>query len=88
VDGRQSDVQVYITVWDSGVGIDLDDFQRLSQPFSQLDARLNRHTGAGLGLALVKRLVEMHGGQLRVESAPGAGSRFTFSLPTFGVARG
>jgi signal transduction histidine kinase len=87
VDGRRSEAQVYITVWDTGIGIAMDDFQRLSQPFSQLDARLNRHTGAGLGLALVRRLVEMHGGQLIVESAPGAGSRFTFTLPTFGVAR-
>jgi PAS domain S-box-containing protein len=88
VDGRQSETQVYITVWDTGIGIAMDDFQRLSQPFSQLDARLNRHTGAGLGLALVKRLVEMHGGQLMVESVPGTGTRFTFTLPTFGVARG
>ena len=89
VDGQKSDAQVYITVWDTGIGIALDDFEHLSQPFSQLDARLNRqYTGAGLGLALVKSLVEMHGGQLSVESAPGAGSRFTFTLPTFGVARG
>jgi PAS domain S-box-containing protein len=71
-----------ITVWDKGQGISPENLNRLFQPFVQLDSSLARQQGGtGLGLALVKRLVEMHGGTIEVESAPGQGSRFTVSLP-------
>jgi PAS domain S-box-containing protein len=81
--GRQNGDPVRITVWDTGIGISASDIPRLFQPFSQLDGRLERqYSGTGLGLSLVKRLVELHGGGVSVESAPGAGSRFTFTLPT------
>jgi len=74
--------EVLITVWDTGIGIRAEDIERLFQPFSQLDARLEReYSGTGLGLSLVKRLVELHGGRVSVESEPGRGSRFSFSLP-------
>jgi len=74
--------EVLITVWDTGIGICAEDIARLYQPFSQLDARLERqYAGTGLGLSLVKRLVELHGGRVSVESEPGRGSRFSFSLP-------
>jgi hypothetical protein len=54
----------------------------LFQPFFQLDARLaRRHQGVGLGLALAKLLVELHGGKIAVESTPGQGSKFTITLP-------
>ncbi len=70
------------TVWDTGIGIAPEDIARLFQPFIQLDTGLARHyDGAGLGLALVARLVELHGGRVWVESEPGRGSRFTVAIP-------
>jgi signal transduction histidine kinase len=75
---------VQFTVWDTGIGIAPEDQARVFDPFTQADSRLARtHEGAGLGLALVRHLVEMHGGQVTVASAgvPGQGSRFTVSLP-------
>lgn len=77
---------VEIWVRDSGSGIDPEDLPRLWDPFWQPDRdRAARRDGAGLGLAIVKGIVEAHGGRVRVESAPGSGSRFSFSLP--GIAR-
>jgi CheY-like chemotaxis protein len=73
---------VHFTVWDTGIGIAPEDRERLFQPFVQLDSRLARqYPGTGLGLALVRRLVDLHGGSISVESEPGKGSRFTVSLP-------
>jgi PAS domain S-box-containing protein len=73
---------VNITVWDEGIGIKAEDTHRLFKPFIQLDSSLSRqHTGTGLGLALVKRLVDVHKGKITVESVPEKGSRFTVSLP-------
>jgi PAS domain S-box-containing protein len=71
-----------IAVWDTGVGIAAGDLERLFQSFVQLDSSLAReHNGSGLGLALVRRFVELHGGRVRVESEPGQGSRFTVTVP-------
>jgi PAS domain S-box-containing protein len=76
---------VNLTVWDTGIGISSQDVGRLFQPFVQLDGRLSRqYGGTGLGLALVYRMVEMHGGSVKVESEVGKGSRFTVSLPWHG----
>lgn len=73
---------IYMTVWDTGVGIAAADQARLFRPFVQLDSSLARkHQGTGLGLALVARLTELHGGGVSLESEPGHGSRFTISLP-------
>jgi signal transduction histidine kinase len=73
---------VHFTVWDTGIGISEEDMGRLFQPFVQLDSSLSRqYTGTGLGLSLVYRLTEMHGGSVSVESEVGQGSRFTVSLP-------
>jgi CheY-like chemotaxis protein len=73
---------VHFAVWDTGIGIRVENMGRLFQPFVQLDSRLAReYTGTGLGLALVYRMVEMHGGGIAVASDPGHGSRFTVSLP-------
>jgi PAS domain S-box-containing protein len=70
------------TVWDTGIGISADDLQRLFQPFMQVDNSLSRrYEGAGLGLALVRQLAELHGGGVRAESREGQGSRFTIVLP-------
>jgi len=78
-DGRR----LSFAVWDTGIGIAPENFERLFQPFMQLDSCLARQFGGtGLGLALVKRMVEMQGGTITVESQLGRGSRFVFSLPT------
>jgi PAS domain S-box-containing protein len=74
--------EVRFAVWDTGIGISPADQTRLFQPFLQLDSGLSRHyEGTGLGLVLVKRLTEMHGGALHIESEVGKGSRFTVVLP-------
>ncbi|MCG3209033.1 MAG: Sensor histidine kinase RcsC [Anaerolineae bacterium] len=74
--------EVKFTVWDTGIGIAPEHMTRLFKPFVQLDSRLSRRfEGTGLGLALVYRLVEMHGGSVSAESQVGQGSRFTVSLP-------
>jgi two-component system sensor histidine kinase/response regulator len=74
-----------IRVTDTGIGIPHDDLPRLFQEFEQVQAQCEgRIAGSGLGLALTKRLVELHGGSVAVESALGEGSTFTlhFPLPT------
>ncbi|AFV24841.1 sensory transduction histidine kinase [Methanolobus psychrophilus R15] len=71
-----------ISVTDTGMGIAQGDMEKLFQPFKQLNPYLTReHEGTGLGLALVKSFIEMHGGKIRVESKPGEGSIFTFVIP-------
>jgi PAS domain S-box-containing protein len=71
-----------ISVSDTGIGIGAEDMQRLFEPFIQIDSSYSRkHDGTGLGLALVRKLVELHGGGLMLQSAPDKGSRFTVWLP-------
>ncbi|EIJ42682.1 PAS domain S-box [Beggiatoa alba B18LD] len=73
---------IHFIVWDRGIGIDQKDMPLLFKPFTQIDSRLSRqYEGTGLGLVLVHRLTELHGGSITVESAKGNGSRFTISLP-------
>jgi PAS domain S-box-containing protein len=74
--------QLRFTIKDTGIGISAENQTKLFQPFVQIDSRLNRqYEGTGLGLALVKRLTELHGGQVEVESAINQGSCFTVSIP-------
>lgn len=69
-------------VWDNGIGIDAAHLPNLFQPFTQLDTSLSRRfSGTGLGLALVKRMAELHGGEVGVESTVGVGSTFTLTIP-------
>lgn len=69
-------------VIDTGIGISEKNLKKLFQPFIQVDSNLNRqYEGTGLGLALVKRIVELHGGTVSVTSTLGAGSCFSFTLP-------
>ncbi len=69
-------------VIDNGIGISDDNLQKLFQPFVQVDSALNRkYAGTGLGLSLVKRIVEMHGGKVQVTSEVGVGSSFMIDLP-------
>ena len=80
---------IVFTVWDTGIGIAEADQARLFQPFVQLDSSLSRqHAGTGLGLALVGRLVSLHGGEVTVDSAPDRGSRFTVVLPRGRITEG
>ncbi|MDW7732839.1 MAG: PAS domain S-box protein [Methanolobus sp.] len=75
---------VNVFVEDNGVGISPEDMDKLFQPFKQIDSSYTRkYDGTGLGLALVKKLVEMHGGKIQVESEPGKGSKFLFSIPGY-----
>jgi len=73
---------IELTVWDKGIGIAPENIEKLFQPFVQLESSLARqYEGTGLGLSLVQRLTELHGGSVQVESTLGQGSRFTIRLP-------
>jgi PAS domain S-box-containing protein len=73
---------IHLTVWDTGIGMRKEDIERLFKPFVQLDSSLSRpYPGTGLGLSLVMKLVELHGGGIMVDSEPNQGSRFTINLP-------
>jgi PAS domain S-box-containing protein len=73
---------LYLTVWDTGIGIAPEHQERMFQPFIQIDSRLSRqYNGSGLGLALVHKMAQLHGGTISLESTPGEGSRFTIKLP-------
>ena len=81
VEGRWSGSDATIAVVDTGVGIAADDLGKVFEEFSQVGDMKAREAGTGLGLALSRRLVEAHGGQISVGSLPGAGSRFEITLP-------
>lgn len=86
---RTMDGNVAISVTDTGVGISDEDQRKLFQAFTQVDGSLaRRHEGTGLGLALTRRLVELHGGWITVRSVPGEGSTFTVILPLEPVESG
>ena len=71
-----------VSVIDNGIGIKKEDQEQIFEPFCQLDNPLTkRKNGTGLGLTLVKQIIEKHGGQIRVESEYEKGSRFIFTLP-------
>ena len=80
---------IRISVQDTGIGIAQDDLLRLARPFEQVESQHSKTTqGTGLGLALTKSLVEMHGGMLDMQSAPGEGTLVSFTVPVRqGVAR-
>jgi CheY-like chemotaxis protein len=82
VSSDEAERVVRFAVWDTGIGITPEDQARVFEPFVQVDSGLTRqYEGTGLGLALVTRLVALHGGTVAVESEPGQGSRFTITLP-------
>jgi signal transduction histidine kinase/CheY-like chemotaxis protein len=83
-----SDGFVQIAVHDTGIGITPENQPRVFEEFQQVQDTLNRsYQGTGLGLPISKRLVEMHGGRMWLESTPGEGSTFIFTVPIAKAAR-
>jgi PAS domain S-box-containing protein len=82
VRAKKLDGEIQISVSDTGIGIPKEQRERIFEPFVQLDSSLSRrYEGTGLGLALTKRLVELLGGRIWVESEPDKGSTFHFTIP-------
>ena len=78
--------EVRLEVWDHGIGIAAENIAKLFQPFVQLDGRITRrYDGTGLGLALVKQWLNLHGGRVEVQSELGKGSSFTVVLTRVAV---
>ena len=75
------DGSVEIAVSDTGVGIAPEDQEAIFEEFRQVGTAAKKVEGTGLGLALSRRFIELHGGRILVQSEPGAGSTFTFTLP-------
>ncbi len=74
---------VEFAVADNGIGIRSEDLQAIFEAFRQVGSNYTKkQEGTGLGLALTRRFVELHGGSLDVASAPGKGSTFSFTLPS------
>lgn len=80
VNATRADGQLRLTVADNGIGIDAARVGDLGTPFHRLHAR-RKYEGNGLGLAICKRIAEMHGGRLDVQSTPNEGSRFSLVIP-------
>ncbi len=79
---RASNSEFLVSVTDTGLGISEADQQKIMEEFQQADTSSTREKGGtGLGLAIAKHMVEMHGGRLWVESRPGKGSTFSFTVP-------
>jgi two-component system cell cycle sensor histidine kinase PleC len=74
--------RVRLSVSDTGIGISPQDLARLARPFEQIESQQSKtQQGTGLGLALSKSLIEMHGGVLEIDSEPGHGTTVSFALP-------
>ncbi|MEV0897392.1 response regulator [Actinoplanes sp. NPDC049802] len=86
VTARADGDRVRVTVADTGVGIATDDLERVFEEFQQVGDPSHRHSGTGLGLALTRRLVTAHHGEITLTSEPGHGSEFTVMLPAAPVA--
>src|SRR5207248_771347 len=83
VDVRAAQVngEVRVSFRDTGPGLAAEDHKRIFEDFQQTEAGIEQREGTGLGLALSKRLVELHGGRIWVDSELGKGSTFVFTLP-------
>lgn len=82
IQGIPTEEIAQLTVWDTGIGMSQADMAQLFHPFIQIDSCLSRHyEGIGLGLALTRRLTELHGGSLAVNSEVDKGSQFIIALP-------
>ncbi|SFM29056.1 PAS domain S-box protein [Methanolobus profundi] len=82
IDSKIMNENVQVSIIDNGIGIPPEQQNAIFDPFKQLSSFVNRdHGGTGLGLAIVKHYIEMHSGDIYVESEPGKGSTFTFTIP-------
>lgn len=80
IEEKEKDIVIYVK--DSGIGINEDELSQIFQRFKQVDSSLSRnHEGSGIGLSIVKSLIEMHGGKIEVESKINQGSKFIITLP-------
>jgi signal transduction histidine kinase len=83
ISARVTGTNLHFSVADTGVGIPADQLDLIFERFYRADPSRARSTGGnGLGLSIVKQLVELHGGQVWAESTPGSGSIFHFTLPS------
>ena len=80
ISGTRSDNGWQFSVEDNGIGIDVEHRQRIFKVSQRLHGR-NRYPGTGIGLAVVKKIIDRHGGGIHVESEPGSGSIFRIELP-------
>jgi signal transduction histidine kinase len=81
ITATQGNGEVRVSVADTGPGIAAEDLERIFEEFQQTEVGARQHEGTGLGLALTKRFVEMHGGRIWCDSEVGKGSTFVFTLP-------
>src|SRR2546428_7775520 len=95
VDGRPPDVEIGVVkqtnetvlfVRDNGIGIPSSDWERIFEPFKRLDHKDVQ--GTGIGLTIVKKIIELYQGRVWVESEPGEGTTFFFTLPLYGELSG
>jgi signal transduction histidine kinase/class 3 adenylate cyclase/ligand-binding sensor domain-containing protein/ActR/RegA family two-component response regulator len=88
IDAKEIEGQAYITISDTGIGIPKNKFTQIFNSFQQVDGSDTRgYSGAGLGLAVTKQLVELHNGNISVDSEENVGSSFTFSIPLSKLSR-
>jgi len=87
VSATQTNQEVTVSIADTGPGIAAEDLDRIFEEFQQTEAGARQREGTGLGLALSKRFIEMHGGRIWCESKIGKGSTFEFTLPLRPVDR-
>jgi signal transduction histidine kinase len=81
-EGKAGADNIRIVVEDTGIGISSEGLGKLFKPFSQLSGSYSEQSeGTGLGLVLTRHLIELHGGEIQVESEPGKGSRFIVLIP-------
>jgi signal transduction histidine kinase len=84
IKARKKDGYIEVSVEDTGIGIAEDQLEKIFEPLTQLDPTTKRrYGGTGMGLTIAKRIVEMHGGKIFVESELERGSKFIFTLPVF-----
>jgi signal transduction histidine kinase len=82
ISARQGDSEIEVSVTDTGEGISPEAINNIFERFYRVDKSRTRATGgSGLGLTIARRIIEMHGGTIRVESEPDKGSRFSFTIP-------
>jgi signal transduction histidine kinase len=82
ITARKEGCMAQVSVSDTGIGIKEEDIRKLFKEFEQIDRGTSRlYGGTGLGLVISKKLIELHGGRIWVESKYGQGSTFSFTLP-------